>query len=107
MNQSFNSRLRKLKEANGYSPKFIATKLNVTHRTVNSWLSGDSQPKADQVQRLAELFDVTPNDLYYDNVEDDLLSKMCNLIRQVPPDKQPEIVDLVSDMFKVAIPHIA
>lgn len=40
------------------SAQEAASKMNVSLRTIYSWESGDTQPKMEQLQKLAELYKV-------------------------------------------------
>lgn len=44
----------------------MAEKLNVTRQTVSSWETGRTQPDVDMLTMLAEIFEITVEDLIYD-----------------------------------------
>lgn len=41
------------------SQKEVATKLNISNKTICSWENGMSMPKADQIAKLCELYGVS------------------------------------------------
>lgn len=105
----FHYRLRKFKDNKDYSTKKLALKLNVTDRTVNSWLNGDSQPKATQIGRLAKVLDVTPNEFFYDEKfqDDEWLESLQYMVNQAPDGKRrEEAKEMVLKVSKTVMPYI-
>lgn len=103
---SFHLQLKRLKEKNGYSSQELANKLNVTRRTVNSWLSGDSQPKANQVYKLAETFGVTPNELFLGEMNGEVVRTINSILAGLPQEQRMGVLDLINGWLKVTMPHI-
>lgn len=60
---NFKYRFIEAKSRSGLPCEDIAAEVCVTRRTIQSWLSGHSQPKADQISALASLLMVTPSEL--------------------------------------------
>lgn len=61
--QAFPQKLKYYMEITGKKQTDIATFLNVSQATVSEWLKGKKLPRMDKVQRLADLFGVTLDDL--------------------------------------------
>ncbi len=79
------NRLRELKRRRGASSDDIANHLNVTRRTVQSWLKGTSEPKAGQVLKLANYFKVPTDQLYPSRTsKSNVAQELACLVEDVP-----------------------
>ena len=54
------ARIKELREAHGYTQQRVADHVGVTLRTYQFWQAGKSPPSRDSLEKLAELFCVTP-----------------------------------------------
>ena len=50
--------IRTLRKSKGYSQETLAQQLNVVRQTISKWEKGLSVPDAEQLERMAELFEV-------------------------------------------------
>ena len=50
--------IKALRKAKGYSQETLAQQLNVVRQTISKWEKGLSVPDAEQLERIAELFEV-------------------------------------------------
>lgn len=48
----------------GFTQEYVANKIEVTKKTLGSWESGKTMPKADQIIALCNLYEVS-----YDNIK--------------------------------------
>ncbi|MCB6991960.1 helix-turn-helix domain-containing protein [bacterium 210820-DFI.6.37] len=55
--------IKSFRKRNGYSQETLAQQLNVVRQTVSKWEKGISVPDADMLTKIAELFDVTVEEL--------------------------------------------
>ena len=62
-------RIKKLRNEKGLTQKDLADKYHVTYQAVSKWENGKSKPNIDELKKLADLYDVSINDLI-DNIED-------------------------------------
>jgi len=53
------ARLRGLREAEGFSQRDLANRLDVTIRTIRNWESGFTFPQWEILRRLADFYDVS------------------------------------------------
>jgi putative transcriptional regulator len=55
--------IRELREERDWSQFELAVRAGVTPGTVGNWERGKTEPKASQLRRLAEVFDVSMDDI--------------------------------------------
>ncbi|WP_042469667.1 helix-turn-helix transcriptional regulator [Vibrio maritimus] len=108
--EQFNVRLRTLKQQRRLSCEQIADAMSVTRRTVQSWLTGTSQPKADQIYRLAKVMRVTPNDLFYlasdGDVQESMILRVNALVNDLPVDHQRQLMALMGNWIELTEPFL-
>lgn len=61
--ESFGTRLQALRKARGFTQDSIAEKLNVSAQAVSKWENDMTSPDMDTLVKLAEIFDVTLDEL--------------------------------------------
>lgn len=59
--------IKTLRKKKGYSQETMAQQLNIVRQTVSKWEKGISVPDADMLTKIADLFEVTVEDLLGDN----------------------------------------
>lgn len=59
-------RLGQYREAKGYSQIEIAEEMSVTQQSVSSWEVGRTIPKPYQMKQLAEMLEVSMDELFYE-----------------------------------------
>ena len=59
----FIENLKSLRKAEGYNQQQLAEKLNISIKTVSHWETGYSQPSIEQLIQLADIFDITLDEL--------------------------------------------
>ena len=64
-----NENLKLLRKQKGYSQEMFAEKINVVRQTVSKWEKGISVPDADMLIKIAEVFDVSVNELLGEKAE--------------------------------------
>ncbi len=67
MSSSFGQRLRAFRKNAGLTQEDLADILNLSYMTVRRWESGKSNPRIEEVKKIAEALHVSENDLLYDN----------------------------------------
>lgn len=79
-----NQNIKKLRKDNGYSQETLAQQLNVVRQTVSKWEKGYSVPDAVMLERIAELFDVSVDELLgAEKKEDDERSEISRISMQL------------------------
>lgn len=63
MQNNFGKNLRALRKAHGMSQSFLADKIGNTQRNVSYWERGETEPDIDTIIAIADLFDVSIDDL--------------------------------------------
>ncbi|MEG0783259.1 helix-turn-helix domain-containing protein [Carnobacterium sp.] len=59
----FNERIYALRKANNFTQEEIAQELKVSRQTISNWETGTAQPTIDRVIELANVFDVSMEEL--------------------------------------------
>ncbi|MCR5349794.1 MAG: helix-turn-helix transcriptional regulator [Acholeplasmatales bacterium] len=67
MNIEVASRLQKLRKQNGYSQEELADKLGISRQAVSKWERAEASPDTDNLILLARLYNMSLDDLLYDN----------------------------------------
>ena len=67
MNIEIANRLQKLRKENGYSQEELADKLGISRQAVSKWERAESSPDTDNLIILARLYNMSLDDLLYDN----------------------------------------
>ncbi|MBP5342507.1 helix-turn-helix domain-containing protein [bacterium] len=67
MNIEIANRLQKLRKENGYSQEELADKLGISRQAVSKWERAESSPDTDNLIVLARLYDMSLDELLYDN----------------------------------------
>lgn len=79
----------------GHIQAEIVKETGVDKSTVSRWVSGEMIPEKANLQKLADLFGCTINDLFHRPSERDLLSKF----RALDKDRQKRFVAVVENAF--------
>ncbi len=64
-------KIRTLRKMAGMTQEMLAEKLNVTRQVLSKWETGNSSPDIYMVKRLAEIFEITTDELLDMDVEKD------------------------------------
>lgn len=67
--QPLNERIRELRKKAGYSQQQMARKLHLTQGAISQWENGITVPAADQLSALADVFEITVDELLGRSVE--------------------------------------
>ena len=65
---NFGNKLYELRKGKGLSQEELANQLEVTRQTVSKWELGDSTPDLDKLVFLAELFEISLDELVLDRI---------------------------------------
>ena len=71
MNIEIANRLQKLRKENGYSQEELADKLGISRQAVSKWERAESSPDTDNLIILARLYNMSLDELLYDNESDE------------------------------------
>ena len=64
---AFSKKLYQLRNAHSLSQKKLADYLNVSQASINYWEKGQRTPSIEQLQKIADFFNVTPDSLLNEN----------------------------------------
>ena len=65
-----NERLKDLRREKGYSLEYVAEKINVSRQTVSKWESGETVPDVLKCKELADIYDISMDELLAEKGED-------------------------------------
>lgn len=65
MNHSIGENIKKLRKSKSMTQDQLAERLHVTHQAISSWETGKTQPDIETLKQMAEVFDVTIEELIY------------------------------------------
>ena len=82
MSVNFGPRIQAARKAQGMTQKELAERLGVQNTTVSNWEKNLNKQDGDAIQRLCEILELTPNQLY--GVEDRPARNLDDLIREEP-----------------------
>lgn len=78
-----NDNIRQYRKEKGYSQEEMAVKLHVVRQTVSKWENGRSVPDADVLIRMAEILDVSVNDLLGIGIQQDNIKNLTSELARV------------------------
>ena len=61
----FKKNLNKLLNNNDMSVKQLSDKLKIPYTTMIDWKKGNHIPRADKIDKICEIFNIKPYDLFY------------------------------------------
>lgn len=64
MGKKFGENLKQLRECNSLTQRELAEDLSVTAKTVSKWENGFFEPDMLMLEKIADYFNVTPNELF-------------------------------------------
>lgn len=84
----------------GISRKELASQLCLSYTTLSSWLQGDSYPRIDKIEKMANYFGITKADLVEDSskVEAKERPKVKSLARRMNKLSDDDL-DLINDIL--------
>ena len=59
--ETFSKNLAELLKNNNINQKELAKKIGVSPSTVSMWVTGNSSPRMDLLEKIAEVFNITPS----------------------------------------------
>lgn len=68
--------LRDYRKKHGYTQTALANLIGVTHQTINNWEHGNAKPNEESIIKLARVFNVSPERLYDQMLEELSISKL-------------------------------
>ena len=106
-NDSIGGRIKLLRLDWGFTQKELATYVNKSESAVRMWELGKSEPDIETIKLLAQVFDVSTDQIIADNQE--LLNAirkkqvvltegeelLLDLFRRVPPDRQEIVLQMI------------
>ena len=75
----FGNYLTELRKNNDLTQRYVAYELDVSDKAVSKWENGKSKPSIDELKKLANLYDVSINDLI-ENIDDDRNVKISKIV---------------------------
>ena len=70
MKNNLSDNIKKLRKDNNLSQEELADKLGVSRQSISKWEQGDAYPEMDKLMQMAELFNVSLDNLVHSNISD-------------------------------------
>ncbi len=70
MKNNLSDNIKKLRKDNNLSQEDLADKLGVSRQSISKWEQGDAYPEMDKLMQMAELFNVSLDNLVHSNIND-------------------------------------
>ena len=105
MSISFGEKIKQLRKAHGYDQNLVANHLNVQRQSVSMWERNCNTCTEENLLKLAELFNVEPGYLRYnENTLGMLLEyKLCKElgIKNLTEQEKEELTDKMIEIYKI------
>lgn len=75
MKNKFSKNLKFLRIKSGKNQTDIGLLMNKAHTTIGNWEKGISEPNFNEIEIIANLFEISPEDLLYNNLEKENLTE--------------------------------
>lgn len=91
-------RLAELRKKQGYTQFDVAYRLNIARTTYANWEYGKADPDADSIMNLAEIYNVSIDELFGRNAPlESKLEQIKVAISDLPLQKQQKVLELIID----------
>lgn len=94
----FGIRLQSLRKEDGVLQKDLAKAIGVSKQTVSMWENGDRNPTFENVEAVADFFNVNMATFFADPLGDDVLS-LARRINSLPPDALQRILGYIDSLL--------
>ena len=79
----FQNNLRSLRKKSGLSQEELGIRLNIARQTISKWENGVSVPDAETLVKLAEILDVSVNELLGTDIKPDEITDKAAIAEQL------------------------
>jgi len=102
---AFGDRLQALRRSNGLTQEEFAQQLSVSRQAVSKWESSRGYPEMDKIIYICNLYGITLNELFADEVPPVSPSQEATPPAQQPPLKTPPLKKSLDNFFSNLSPH--
>lgn len=95
-------RIKELREEYGMTQKELAQKISNVQRNISNWENGASEPDCETILRLAELFNVSVDELFGRSIEPAPVQfdtetdfALLRLLRRLSPEQKTAVKNLI------------
>lgn len=95
-------RIKELREEYGMTQKELAQKISNVQRNISNWENGASEPDCETILRLAELFNVSVDELFGRSFEPEPVQfdtetdfALLRLLRRLSPEQKTAVKNLI------------
>ncbi|WOA60646.1 helix-turn-helix domain-containing protein [Bacillus mycoides] len=101
-------RLAELRKKQGYTQFDVAYRLNIARTTYANWEYGKADPDADSIMNLAEIYNVSIDELFGRNAPlESKLELIKVAVSDLPLQKQQEVLEVLIDYTYFIKKHFA
>ncbi len=98
----FAEQLVKYRQDRGMTQQELAAVLEVSVSAVQKWERGSAEPNARTLQRMADIFDVSLDEMCGRTPRETNISVMTRAFRQLTPDEQEKLIAVGRSLFRHA-----
>jgi len=101
-------KIKELREESGMTQKALADKLDSAQRNVSNWENGISEPDCETILKIADLFDVSLDELFFRDSFEPISEKTGNgygnavlrKLKRLSKEQQNAIINLINSFEK-------
>ncbi|WP_025720283.1 helix-turn-helix transcriptional regulator [Paenibacillus sp. 1-18] len=93
---NFSENLKKYRELRGLSKEELGSRIGVSGVTIGYWESGRNEPRMGKVDHIAQILDVTIDDLLFENTYKEIENKINIDTEELSEDKRKAIELILS-----------
>ncbi|MGN0778880.1 MAG: helix-turn-helix domain-containing protein [Aristaeellaceae bacterium] len=98
----FAEQMRLMRQKRGMTQQGLADMLEVSVSAVQKWERGQAEPNARTLQRMADLFGVSMDELCDRPVPESNVTVMTRALRQMTPEEQEQLIAVGRALFRHA-----
>lgn len=106
MKRVFSENLNRYMASRGINQTDLAARLNIPKMTMNNWVNGNTYPRPDKLQMLADFFGVRKSDLT-DKKQENVVKESSTNYNYIPTEISaglPDHVEAITDTEQIKIP---
>ena len=98
----FAEQMRRLRQRNGMTQQALADALGASTSAVQKWERGQSEPNTRTLQRMADLFGVSLDELCDHHAPEGNVTVLTRAMRQLTPEEQEKLIAVGRALFRHA-----
>lgn len=88
------------RKKNGWTMKQLGEKMNKTESAISLWISNKRSPMVEDLDKLAKLFDVSPETLMFGNTVSSIIEETVKTMKQLEKTRQKLVLKTASEQLE-------